>query len=119
MRHLTRKLLTRRRQEPSGPVLEPQSRLPRKSVLRGRCELCKKHGGAHTTHATKDCQRYKKHRTVKADFHAAKKAGKEPNPVKQLFAQLSKKLDKLEKTLKIASHKCKRRHRDDSDSDSK
>jgi hypothetical protein len=56
---------------------------------------------------------------LKANFHAAKKAGKKPNPAKQSFAQLSKKLDRLEKTLKKSSHKSKKRHRDDSDSDSK
>jgi hypothetical protein len=55
-------------------------------------------------HATKDCHRYEKNGTVEADFRAAKKAGKKPNPAKQLFAQLSKKLDKSEKTLKKASH---------------
>jgi hypothetical protein len=63
------------------------------------CKLCKKHGGVHTTHATKDCCRYRKDRTVKANFCTAKKAGKKPNPAKQSFAKLSKKLDKLEKTL--------------------
>jgi hypothetical protein len=47
-------------------------------------ELCKKHGGVHT-HATKDCHRYKKDGMVKANFHAAKKAGKKPNPAKQSF----------------------------------
>jgi hypothetical protein len=83
------------------------------------CKLCKKYGGAHTTHATKDCCKYEKDGIAKADFHTAKKAGKKPNPAKQLFAQLSKKLDKLEKTLKKASHKSKKRRRDDSDSDSK
>jgi hypothetical protein len=56
---------------------------------------------------------------VKTKFRTAKKAGKKPNPVKQSFAQLSKKLEKLEKTLKRASHKSKKRHRDDGDSDSK
>ncbi len=83
------------------------------------CELCKKHGGTHTTHATKDCRRYKKDGTVKVDFRAAKKVGKIPNPVKQLFAQLSENLDKLEKTLKIAFHKSTKCHRGDSNSDSK
>jgi hypothetical protein len=53
---------------------------------------------------------------AKADFLAAKKAGKKPNPTKQSFAQLSKKLDKLEKTLKKASLKVKKCHRDDSNS---
>jgi hypothetical protein len=50
------------------------------------CKLCKKHGGVHTTHATKDCRKYKKDGTVKADFCTAKKAGKKPNPAKQSFA---------------------------------
>jgi hypothetical protein len=58
---------------------------------------------------TKDCCKYKS---------AAKKAGKKPNPAKQSFAQLSKKLDKLEKSLKKVSLKSKKRRRDKSDSDS-
>ncbi len=69
-------------------------------------------------HATKVCGRYKKDGMVKANFCAAKKAGKKPNPAKQSFAQLSNKLDKLEKTLMKASLKSKEHHRDDSDSDS-
>jgi hypothetical protein len=83
------------------------------------CKLCKKHGGAHTTQATKDCFKYEKEGTAKSNFCAAKKAGKKPNPAKQSFAQLSKKLDKLEKTLKKASHKSKKCRRDNSNSDSK
>jgi hypothetical protein len=82
------------------------------------CELCKKFGGVHTMHATQDCRKYAKDGTAKADFHAAKKAGKKPNPAKQSFAQLSKKLDKLEKTLTKASHKSRKCCRDNSDSDS-
>ncbi len=83
------------------------------------CELCKKHGGVHTMHATKDCRRYEKDRTAETDIRAAKKAGKKPIPAKQSFAQLSKKLDNLEKMLKKASHKSKKRRRDNSNSDSK
>jgi hypothetical protein len=75
--------------------------------------------GAHTTHTTKDCCRYEKEGMVKANFQAAKKAGKTPNPAKHSYAQLSKKLDKLEKTLKKASLKSKKYSRDDSNSDSK
>jgi hypothetical protein len=41
---------------------------------------------------------------VKAEFRTAKKADEKHNPAKQLFAQLSEKLDKLEKTLKKASN---------------
>ncbi len=67
------------------------------------CKLCKKYGGAHTTHTTKDCCKYAKDRTAQANFHATKKAGKKPNTDKQSFAQLNKKLDKQEKSLKKAS----------------
>ncbi len=41
-----------------------------------------------------------------------------PNPTKQSFAQLSKKLDKLEKDLKKRDTKKRKRRRRDSDSDS-
>ncbi len=82
------------------------------------CKLCKKYGDMHTMHATKDCRKYEKDGMAKANFRAAKKAGKKPNPAKQSFTQLSKKLDKLEKTLKKASHKSKKHRRDDSNSDS-
>ncbi len=63
--------------------------------------------------------KYKKDGMKKTNFCTAKKACKKPNPAKQLFAQLSKKSDKLEKTLKKASQKSKKCRRDDSDSDSK
>jgi hypothetical protein len=62
---------------------------------------------------------YEKDGTTKANLRAAKKAGKKPYPAKQSFAQLTKKLDKLEKTLKNASHKSKKRRWDNSNSDSK
>ncbi len=39
-----RKLLTRMRQEPSGPVLEPQSRLTRKSILRSLASCARNMG---------------------------------------------------------------------------
>ncbi len=93
-------------------------RVPMKVHFKKSCELCKKHGGMHTTYATKDCRKYKKDGTLKANFHAAKKAGKKPKSAKQLLAQLSKKLDHLEKALKKASHKSKKHRRDDSNSDS-
>jgi hypothetical protein len=51
--------------------------VPKKVHFKKSCELCKKHGGAHTMHATKDCCKYKKDGTLKADFHAAK------NPILQ------------------------------------
>jgi hypothetical protein len=66
----------------------------------------------------KDCRKYKKDGTLKADFQSTKKTGKKPNPAKHLFSQLSEKLEKLEKTIKKASHKSKKHRRVDSDSDS-
>jgi hypothetical protein len=59
------------------------------------CKLCKKHGGAHTTHNTRDCCRYKKDGTEKSSFRAAKKGGKKNYPVNQNFIHLTKKLISL------------------------
>jgi hypothetical protein len=70
-------------------------------------------------HATKDCCKYKKDGLVKANFCAAKKAGKRPNPAKQSFAQLSNKLGRLEESLKNVSLKSKKYRRDNSNSNSK
>ncbi len=41
------------------------------------CKLCKKHGGAHTTHNTRDCCRYEKDGTEKSRFRASKNGRKE------------------------------------------
>jgi hypothetical protein len=82
------------------------------------CELCKKHGGAHTMHNTRDCCRYKKDRTEKSSFRAAKKGKKKNYPINQNFAQLIEKIDKLEKALKKSGKKGKKRLCKDSDSDS-
>ncbi len=91
-------------------------KVPKKVRTEKHCDLCKKHGGVYTTHNTCDCRHFEKDGTEKADFRAAKKGGKKPNPAKQSFAQLSKKLAKLEKVLKKQDTK-KRKHRS-SDSDS-
>jgi hypothetical protein len=96
-------------------------RVPKKvrfEKLEKHCELCKKHGGAHTTHNTRDCRRYKKDRIEKSSFCAAKKGRKKNYPVNQNFAQLTKKSDKLEKALKKFGKKGKKRRYEDSDSDS-
>ena len=54
----------------------------------------------------------------KSDFRTAKKGGKKPNPTNQSFAQLSKKLDKLEKVIEKKDTKKRKRRSSDSDSDS-
>ncbi len=53
----------------------------------------------------------------KSSFRAAKKGGKRSNPINQNFAQLTRKIDKLEKALKKSGKKGKKRRYEDSDSD--
>jgi hypothetical protein len=98
------------------PIL--RSGFPRKSTMRSLRKLCKKHGGAHTTHNTCGCRRFEKDRTEKSSFRTAKKGGKKNYPVSQNFAQLTKKIDKLEKALKKSGKKGKKCRYEDSDSDS-
>ncbi len=94
------------------------ARVPKKARFTKKCNLCKKHGGAHTTHSTGDCRKYEKDGTEKYSFRAAKKGGKRSYPSNQNFAQLTKKIKKLEKALKKSGKKGKKRRNKDSDSDS-
>jgi hypothetical protein len=64
------------------PSTGATKQVSKKVCFEKSCKLCKKHVGAHTTHATKDCCRYKKDGMVKADFRAARNAGKKLNPAK-------------------------------------
>jgi len=47
-------------------------RVPKKVCTEKLCDLCKKHGGAHTTHNTGICKKYKKGGTLKAGFQPRK-----------------------------------------------
>ncbi len=49
------------------------ARVPKKGRFEKHCNLCKKHGGAHATHNTCDCRRFKKDGKEKPDFCTAKK----------------------------------------------
>ncbi len=71
--------------------------VPKKVCFEKHCYLCKKHRGAYTTHNTRECHRFKKDGKEKADFRAAKKGGRKGNPVSHNFAQLTEKIEKLEK----------------------
>jgi hypothetical protein len=71
--------------------------VPKKVQFEKHCNLCKKHGDAHTTHMTRECRKYEKDGTEKSSFRAAKKGVKKNYPVNQNFAQLTEKIDKLEK----------------------
>ena len=86
------------------------ARVPKKvcfEKFEKHCKLCKKHGGAHTTHNTHDCCRFEKDGTEKSSFRATKKGGKKNYPVNQNFAQLTKKIKKLEKALKKSGKKAR------------
>jgi hypothetical protein len=94
------------------------NKVPKKARLNKHCNLSKKHGVTYTMHATKDCHKYEKDGSLKDKFCSSKKASKKPNLAKQSFAKLTKKLEKLEKTLQKVSLKSKKWRRENSDSDS-
>jgi hypothetical protein len=94
------------------------ARVLKKLHTKELCNLCKKHGGMHTTHNRKDCCKYEKDGMEKSDFCTTKKGRKKPNLARYYFAQLSKKLEKIDKAIKKQGTKEKKCQRDDSDSDS-
>jgi hypothetical protein len=94
------------------------AKAPKKVHFEKNCDLCKKHGGAFTMHNTGECRGYEKNGKEKSDFRATKKGGKKGNLVNQNFAQLTKKIEKLEKALKKSGKKAQKRHYEDSNSDS-
>jgi hypothetical protein len=63
------------------PGTNSMVRVPQKVCFEKHCKLCKKHGGAHTTHNTRDCHRFKKDRKEKSSFCATKKGGYKSNPI--------------------------------------
>jgi hypothetical protein len=100
------------------PGTKAAVRVPKKVCFKKHCNLCKKHGGAFSTHNTRDCHRFEKDGKETSDFRAAKKGSKKGKPVNHNFAQLNKKIKKLKKALKKSGKKGKKRHYKDSDSNS-
>ncbi len=94
------------------------AKTPKKVCFEKHCNLYKKHGGAYTTHNTRDCCMFEKDEKEKFDFRDIKKGGKKVNPINQNFAQLTKKIKKLEKVLKKSDKKGQTCHYEDSDSNS-
>ncbi len=92
--------------------------VPKKVCYEKLCNLCKKHGGAHTTHNTRDCCRFEKEGKEKSSFRAAKKGRYKSNPVNQNIAQLTGKIEKIEKALKKTGKKGKKCRFDNRNSDS-
>ncbi len=100
------------------PGTDPTARAPKKACFAKKCDECKKHGGTHTTHSTGECHKYEKDGTEKSSFRAAKKGGKRSYTSNQNFAQLTKKIEKLERELKKSGEKGKKCCYEGSDSDS-
>jgi hypothetical protein len=90
-----------------GPGTDPMACVPKKVRFEKHCNLCKKQGGAHTTHTTHECCKYENDGTEKSSFCTAKKGGKKNYPVNQNFAQLTEKIEKLEKALKKSGKKAR------------
>ncbi len=42
------------------PDTNSTARVPKKVSFEKHCNLCKKHGGTHTTHNTRDCRRFER-----------------------------------------------------------
>ncbi len=62
------------------PGTDSTARVPKKVRFEKYCNLCKKHGGAYTTHNTRDCHRFEKDGKEKSDFRTAKKGGRKVIP---------------------------------------
>ncbi len=100
------------------PGTDSVVRVQKKVRFEKHCDLCKKHGVPYTTHNTRDCRRLEKDGKEKSDFRAAKKGRKKGNPINHNFAQLTKKIKKLQKGMKKSGKKGKKRHYKDSNSNS-
>ncbi len=100
------------------PGTKATIRVPKKVCFEKHCNLCKKYGGAFTTHNTCECFRFEKDKKEKSNFRTAKKGGKKNYPVNHNFAQLTEKIKKLEKVLKKSGKKGKKCHYKDCNSDS-
>jgi hypothetical protein len=98
------------------PGTNSTARVPTKVCFEKNYDLCMKHGGTYTMPNTCDCCRFEKDGKEKSNFCAAKKGGKKGNSVNHNFAQLTKKIEKLEKVLKKSGKKGQKRHHEDSDS---
>jgi hypothetical protein len=64
------------------PGTDSTVRVPKKVRFEKHCNLCKKHGGPHTTRNTGDCHRFERGGKEESSFCAAKKCGYKSNPVK-------------------------------------
>ena len=84
-------------------------RIPKKRHTEKYCSLCKKHGGAHTTHDTLVCRKYDSNGTLKKNLKGTIPTGtshrsERPAQGGSSYEQLSTKINKLEKSNKKMKH---------------
>ncbi len=63
-----------------SPSTDSTARVPKKVHFEKNCDLCKKRGGAYTTHNNRDCCRFKMDGKEKSNFRATKKGRKKVIP---------------------------------------
>jgi hypothetical protein len=61
------------KKDPKRSVSFREEHAPKKACTEKLCDLCKKYGGAHTTHNTGDCKKFDAGGTLKAGFQPRKK----------------------------------------------
>jgi hypothetical protein len=93
-----------------------EERAPKKARTEKLCDLCKKYGGAHTTHNTVDCKMFDAGGTHKSGFLPRKKSNRNKNFAQIMKNGFAKVTKAFKKDIKKASQKEKKRKRD-SDSD--
>jgi hypothetical protein len=95
-----------------------KSALKKKARTEKLCDLCKKYGGAHTTHNTVDCKKFDAGGSLKSGFLPRKKSGRNKNfaqITKDGFAEVTKVFKKdLKKASQEREKKHKRRNSDSS-----
>ena len=95
-------------------------RVPKKACTEKIWDLCKKHGGAHTTHNTEDCKKYKKGGALKKGFKPKGKSNRSENfaqIMKVGFVKVTKAFKKDLKKKKASQKEIKCKH-DSEDSES-
>ncbi len=88
-----------------------EERAPKKACTEKLCDLCKKYGGAHTTHNTVDCKKFNAGGSLKLGFLPRKKSDRNENYaqiMKDGFAECTKA---FKKDLKKASQERKKKHK--------
>ena len=106
------------KQDKKHSVSFRDERIPKKARTEKIFDLCKKHGGAHTTHNTGDCKKYEKGGARKKGFKQKGKSNKSENFVQIMKEGFAKVTKASKKDLTKVSHKEKKRKQNSENSES-